>query len=365
MKRFRLLLVVLFFSLLWFAAVPLSAQQLEGSLEKNQSSRIARPQTQTAAPVPASAPQNSLIDDSSFAAPPIAPSPIPIDQQPMSSQFRANIGDNGLPGAADNHLPPHLHGGVGLDGMLGSLLNGQTDKGGWSNVLLGTVQQLKANLLTGPAHNVMQLNASDRAQLANCDIAIIIDHSGSMKTRDCPNVGIGSGFGSRFEWSIDEMRVFASEIMSALPHGISLITFDNNPQTFHVASAPELQAVLSNLRPGGGTRLEAALNAAFELHRPHMNQPLLIAVVTDGEVNVRQSAQTMIMATHAYPLPNGVSITLLQIGAIAEQTTAGRMFGLSNLRSFGAAYEPFVAVPFSEVRRDGFARELLGALRRN
>jgi hypothetical protein len=252
-----------------------------------------------------------------------------------------------------------------LDQLVGSLLHGQTADSSWANALVGGARQLRAKLFDSPAHNVMQLSTADRRDLANSDLAIIIDHSGSMKTRDCPGVSLPGGLASRFEWSIDELSIFANGIMSSLPHGFSLITFDTNPEAFQISSVDSLQQVLTHLRPGGGTRLEAALQTAFQLHRAHLNQPLLIAVITDGEVNVRESQATMIEGTREFPLPNGVAITVLQIGLIAEQTTAPRLRALGNLRYAGAAYEPLTEVPFSRVRRDGLANDVLAALHTN
>ncbi|HEY9793148.1 MAG TPA: vWA domain-containing protein [Candidatus Obscuribacterales bacterium] len=222
---------------------------------------------------------------------------------------------------------------------------------------------LKSDFFSGQSHNILQLSPTDQRALSNSDLMIVIDHSGSMKTRDCPGFSFPGGLNSRLQWVVDELTIFSNQIIASMPHGFSLITFDNNPEVFQISNVDELNQVLSSLRPGGGTRLEAALGKAFQIHRAHMNQPLLIAVITDGEVNVRESEQTMAQGTREFPPPCGVAITILQVGAIAEQTTAGRIQALSSILPMGALYQPLTGVPFSQLRRWGLGNAVLFALR--
>jgi von Willebrand factor type A domain len=247
--------------------------------------------------------------------------------------------------------------------LLGQFLHGQANTGSLQNMIMGEARQLKSEFVAEPAHNMLQFTAEDRRELSNCDLAIIIDHSGSMKTRDCPGFSYPGGLNSRLEWVVDELMIFANNIMYSMPHGFSLITFDSNPEAFQISNVDELRQVLGSLSSGGGTRLEAAIDKAFSLHQAHRDQPLLIAVITDGEVNVRESEQVIAKGTRAFPLPNGVAITILQVGAIAEQTTAPRLQALCNLMPMGAAYDPLTGVPFSRLRRDGLGNDVLLALR--
>src|SRR5262249_32287442 len=99
------------------------------------------------------------------------------------------------------------------------------------------------------------------------------------------------------------------------------------------------------------------------LHNEHLNQPLVIAVITDGEVNVRESGQMIAEGTRAFPPPNNLSITILQVGTIAEATTAPRLAVLTSALPMGAAYQCLSGVPFSRLRKDGLGNDVLYALR--
>lgn len=218
-------------------------------------------------------------------------------------------------------------------------------------------------LLSGKPHFEVPLSAGERKSLSACDIMLILDHSGSMRTMDCP---AAEGLESRIAWCVEELDEFADSLAAALPHGFHLLTFESTPEVFRVNNASELRHVLSTLKAGGGTDLAAALREAFRLHTSHMQQPLLIGVISDGEVDLQSCRNTIIEASKRFPLPNGVFITLLQVGASAEIHTSDRISMLDNLKERASAdYDPFVGVPFSKLRRDGLGRDLLLGLRIN
>src|SRR5262249_54475068 len=148
---------------------------------------------------------------------------------------------------------------------------------------------------------------------------------------------------------------------SAMPHGFTFITFDTRPDVYEVHSAPQFDMVLNSLRAGGGTTLTAALEQAYSRHLNHPNQPLLIAVISDCQIDVNDSLNSMVAATSRYPLPNGVFFTFCQIGITAEavhQTgppapgiPPDSFYKLSHLRDLGAAYEASTLIPFSQLRK--------------
>jgi len=67
----------------------------------------------------------------------------------------------------------------------------------------------------------------------------------------------------------------------------------------------------------------------------------------------------------AIPLPNGIFITMIQVGMAAEPNSQNTFSMLENLDSRGAAYNAFFGIPFSRVRREGLGRDLLEGLRPN
>jgi len=225
-------------------------------------------------------------------------------------------------------------------------------------------ETLKAALSNGPAHFTAQLDAAEMKQLKNSDIVLILDHSGSMRATDCPSVS--SIPEPRISWCAEEMESFADSLCNALPHGFHFITFDTHPDIYTINSSNQLRTILQSLTAGGGTNLSIALEEAFRLHTAHPNQPMLIAVITDAEIEVKSCERSIVDATRRFPLPNGVFITLLQVGVLAEANTADRINYLDDLKNrAGAAYNAFYGVPFSRVRREGLGRDLLLGIKEN
>jgi hypothetical protein len=220
------------------------------------------------------------------------------------------------------------------------------------------------DLLNGQSHFQIPLSKEEKGTLLNCDIMLILDHSGSMRTMDCPS-SLG-GVESRIGWCVEELDQFADSLSAAMPHGFHLLTFESRPEIYRINSANELRQVLASLKANGGTDLAGALQQAFRLHSTHMDQALLIGVISDGEVDLQSCRDGIVEATKRFPLPNGVFITLLQVGAGAEIHTSDRISMLDNLKErASASYDAFVGVPFSKLRRDGLGRDLLLGLRVN
>ncbi len=215
----------------------------------------------------------------------------------------------------------------------------------------------------GSPHRTTALTADERKLLSGSDIVILLDHSGSMQTMDCPSNS--ANLGSRFTWCVEELVSLTNELASSLPHGFTIIPFESKPEVHFVRSSNELLSVLKSLSAGGGTDLAAALKQAFKVHSNHITQPLLIAVVSDAEIDLHSSEQAIVQATRNFPLPNGVFITLLQIGHLAEIHTSDQVHYLDNIDRHGAAYDAFKGIPFSQVRSDGFGKDLLLGLRAN
>lgn len=226
---------------------------------------------------------------------------------------------------------------------------------------------LASEIARGPAHFGGGLSEGERNTLIGSDIVFILDHSGSMSHSDCPAGGPTSnavGIQSRLSWCVEEIEAFADRIISALPHGFTLITFDSKPDVYPIRTASQLRDALDKLQGSGGTDLAAALNEAYRIHSGHPKQPLLIVLITDAEIDVRSSERTIMEGCRLFP--NSMFITLMQIGISAEVHTADNLALLDDLpKKSGAPYDPVETIPFSQVRRDGFGRDMLLGIQRN
>ncbi|MBX9569825.1 MAG: VWA domain-containing protein [Candidatus Obscuribacterales bacterium] len=230
-----------------------------------------------------------------------------------------------------------------------------------------TALDFAAAITRGPAHFAGALSEGERNTLIASDIVFVLDHSGSMSHADCPAGSpgaIASAVQSRLSWCVEELEAFADKLISALPHGFTLITFDSKPDVYPIRTAFQLRDVLNKLDGGGGTDLAAALNEAYRVHSGHPKQPLLIVVITDAEIDIRSSEQTIMEGCRRFP--NSMFITMMQIGVSAEAHTADNLALLDDLpKKAGAPYDPVETIPFSQVRRDGFGRDMLLGLQRN
>lgn len=105
-----------------------------------------------------------------------------------------------------------------------------------------------------------------------------LDISGSMQTKDCP------GDTSRFNYVLEQMKVFIAEASKWDPDGVSFYAFNNVLQTFpDVASVDEINATISKLHPSGGTSTHLAITAAYAEHKKKGSEQTFFMLFTDGE----------------------------------------------------------------------------------
>lgn len=259
----------------------------------------------------------------------------------------------------------------GSNGLLNGILSGQFHGSGISK------DRVSLEIREGVSHAPFQLTAGDMQTFKASDVYIVLDHSGSMESRDCP---AGGGVAqSRLDWSIAELTGFSETLCKSLPHGFVFIPFHSSPQAFKISDSQQFSSYLRSLKGQGGTHLSPALNLAFRLHERHLNQPILIAVITDGLINFSDVKATISNATRRFRLPNGVFVTFAQVGVSVDtsmwEDKDGRLApAFEKIRSdldelneldttHGAAYKPCSIVRFKQLRKLGLGRALLRALR--
>lgn len=198
------------------------------------------------------------------------------------------------------------------------------------------------------------------AVLSNHNVAMIIDKSGSMATRDCP------GNISRWNWCGEQTRTLtaATSGCGCLKDGITIVVFSEGFSVYNNATVKQISEIFADSYPDGttgtGDALQSQIDAYFlrKSRNPDKTAPAVIAVVTDGEPNKpEQVRQVIIDATRRMTDPNELSITFLQVGA--APWGAALLHELDdNLVNEGAVYDIVDTKSFTQLERIG----LIGAL---
>jgi hypothetical protein len=156
--------------------------------------------------------------------------------------------------------------------------------------------------------------------IADHDVVIIIDQSGSMGTLDCPD---GS---SRWEWCEKQTQKFMRDLEGYLKT-VTIFTFNNEYHEFHNAEMHKIAKIYHDESPGGMTWTSGPLKQSLDEYFAARTaggavKPLLIAVITDGEPNLPRGpayaeAEVKRIITDAVAKmnnPDEITITFLQIG---------------------------------------------------
>jgi len=224
------------------------------------------------------------------------------------------------------------------------------------------------------------------------DVAVIVDRSLSMTTRDCPGVspdqggwqaalgGLlsqqmpgyqfsagGTGM-SRWDFVLSQTMALAQQTSQIFPHGITLVLFSSHCRVFKNVAVNQLPQIFAMNHPWGSTNTAEALETQIDDYfarrqatRGHL-KPLAIAIVTDGMPTNPDSLKRLIIeTTHHMQNPHEIRITFLQIGT--ERKGFEELNELDNfLTHEGARFDIVETKPFPEVVRAGLARSLVEAI---
>lgn len=216
-------------------------------------------------------------------------------------------------------------------------------------------------------------------KLANHDMVLLIDRSGSMLMADCPIAGVGRTAGtlmnmlmgasmSRWDWCKAQTMRLAKETQYVCSRGFTVVLFSNGYQIFQNVSLNQIPQIFSRSDPSGGTNLHDPLNATlvdyFQRRKVLKNvKPLAIAIITDGRPNSTDAVTAIIVnATKYMENPNEVSITFFLIG---DKILNGQAFITDleqNLMRYGAKYPIVRSVSFWNLEKIGLPRALADTL---
>jgi Mg-chelatase subunit ChlD len=230
-------------------------------------------------------------------------------------------------------------------------------------------------------------------KLAQHDVVLVIDKSGSMNTPDCPGVGSGSGLASlglgggsstllhmlaafggisvgggggfggmtRWEWCGAQTAALAQQYQSAAPSGLSVVLFSTGTKIFPNVKVQEIPKIFTEFRPGGLTNEATALRQTLGDYFSRKNltggnvKPLIVAIITDGEPTDKGAVVQVIGQTMSQMRrPDEIRVAFLQVG----NTFDGAGFVQNLQRTF-----PIVSSKtFNELQRSGLTRALVDTI---
>ncbi len=226
------------------------------------------------------------------------------------------------------------------------------------------------------------LTQAQLQKLANHDLVLIIDQSGSMHTPDCPISGMGRVGGtvmtmllgqvacvSRWQWCREQTTHLAEQTRYVSAKGLSVVLFSSGFKVFPHVTLDQIPRIFAQAAPEGGTNLTDPLLTTINdyLQRREITRgnvkPLGIAIITDGRPNNEETVrQVIVEATRRMRNPTEISITIFLIGNSGYLGNAFVNDLQRNLGRYGAKYNIVHAVSFWDLMKVGLPRALADAL---
>jgi hypothetical protein len=215
-------------------------------------------------------------------------------------------------------------------------------------------------------------------RLAEHEVVLLIDKSGSMSSMDCPNSLGGHSLGmlpsmlglplmstSRWNWCLQQTSEMARQTQGIYQSGITVTLFSSGYVSFPNVTMDRLPQIFSQNSPSGGTNLADPLRLQIgeyfrrrEMARGNV-KPLIIGVITDGCPNNREAVvDAVVGATRLMHQPQEVTIIFFLIGGMDMQGERFVSNLSSNLLNLGGAYPIVKEVSFSELQQIGLAKAI-------
>lgn len=198
-------------------------------------------------------------------------------------------------------------------------------------------------------------------RLKDHDVAVIVDKSSSMRTRDC--FGVGQFPVSRWEWVRRQSSDLSRVLSSVAGAKMSLVLFDSKFEDFDDVAPNAISQIFNMVKPGSGTNptapIRAQLERFFKRRAENSNsRPLVIACITDGApTNPDALKELLIETTHKVRGNQDVSVTFFQVGNDPEGIELLPELD-RGLIAEGATCDMVSVRYFGELIRTGLARAL-------
>jgi hypothetical protein len=204
------------------------------------------------------------------------------------------------------------------------------------------------------SQSASKLTDSETKVLKDSNFAILVDASGSMGNN------VDSSGKSRWKWCSENISDFADVAESIAGRRIMLVPFNDKFDIRRNCNSESIRALFEQEVARGGTNiatpLEAVVNEYLASKSP---EPLIVAVITDGEPTVGPDvSQTIKDLTQRLSGPKQVKLVFF---CIAADYGAERLMTHLDLDLYreGAKYDIVSSYKFGELQRMGLAKALL------
>ena len=141
------------------------------------------------------------------------------------------------------------------------------------------------------------------------DYVLIVDKSGSMGTKDCPN---GT---TRWKYAQESTMALARKCEELDPDGIDVYFFAGSFRKYSNVTSDKVENLFRENEPNGGTELSSVLKDALDNYFANPAKPVTIVVVTDGEPSNQSAvARVIVDATKKMNADEEIGIQFVQVG---------------------------------------------------
>jgi hypothetical protein len=150
--------------------------------------------------------------------------------------------------------------------------------------------------------------------LANLDVRVLVDRSGSMIETDTPNRK------SRWDYAEESIKSLVTQLGAHDDNGIDIIYFNNQFDLKEGVAADTFADTWKQHNPGGGTRLAPPLAKALEMAAKAMGEKQQLTIVlTDGQPDDQEEvAKTIVAFTKKMDRDEQCAILFARVGQDAK-----------------------------------------------
>lgn len=157
--------------------------------------------------------------------------------------------------------------------------------------------------------------------LANLDVALLLDFSGTMSTQDA---GSGGSL-SRLTAMQESAKAFATELEKFDPDGMTVVKFAGKVKLYDGVTSTKVDDIFKENRAMGGTATDEALRQVAEKllskRTPGDPRPVFIGIFTDGTPdNPVGLAQQIVNLTKKVKTRREIGVLFIQVGKDADAT---------------------------------------------